>query len=100
MRTSCEPSLAKDDGFLRVGGSDVDDAAITALDHMTSENLARSQCTGQVRIDELVPVSIGKVQCRRALVESGGINQDIHFPERLDRSLRTLDNESKESVIK
>src|SRR5581483_1905447 len=57
--------------------SDVNDPPVLALDHVTSENLARAQCAGEVRIHQAVPIGFEKVQRGGAQVESGGIYQDI-----------------------
>ena len=39
------------------------------------------QCSGKVRVDDLVPVLFGHGECGRALDFPGAVNQDVDFTE-------------------
>jgi len=45
------------------------------------ENLTRSKCTGEVRIDNCVPVVCGKFQAGRALGSTGRVDKDVDLPK-------------------
>jgi hypothetical protein len=50
---------------------------------VAAENLATSQDSSQVGVKNLVPVVFWEIECRRALGDAGGIDQDVDLPESL-----------------
>src|SRR4051812_11237708 len=51
---------------------------------MATENLARPQSSGQIRLDNRIPVFFLKIQRRRAFGAPGGIDQNVYLAESID----------------
>jgi len=51
-----------------------------------AENLTSAQRAREVRLEDVVPVRLGEIQGRRALDFACAVDEDVHLPERSDRS--------------
>src|SRR6266851_373869 len=63
---------------------DVDDAPVATLEHVTAEDLAGAQGSGEVGLDDFVPLLVRHVEGRPALDATGAVDQDVYLAERGD----------------
>src|ERR1051325_6302653 len=55
-----------------------------------SKNLRRAQRAGEIRVDNVVPVSLGKVECRRALRAARRVHEYVDFAKRADHFIEDV----------
>src|ERR1700687_2847165 len=63
---------------------DVDDAPVATLEHVTAEDLAGAQSSGEVGLEDFVPLLVRHVEGRPALDATGAVDEDVHLAERGD----------------
>src|SRR5437667_117768 len=61
--------------------TNINDAAIAALEHVPAEDLAGAQCAGQIGFDDGIPLLFAQIESWRALRDSGAVDEDVHAPE-------------------
>src|SRR5947207_10662605 len=61
--------------------SNIDDAACLSFDHLSAKDLAGAQGTGEIRIENPVPLGLADLDGGGTLRHSGGVEQDVHVAE-------------------
>src|SRR5215468_8303598 len=69
------------EGDKRRERGNINDASVTALDHMAAEDLAGAQRPVEVGFDDLIPVALANVERWTAHCGPGGIDEDINVAE-------------------
>ena len=60
-------------------GTDIDDfTSLAMLDHPLGSFAADQERTGQVGVDDFLPVGTGELDHRLAMLNAGVVDQDIH----------------------
>src|SRR6266478_3218503 len=57
---------------------------------MSTKHLTGSQCSGQIRFDDVVPVVLRKIKCRGTLSSACGVDQNINLAKCLDAFVQHL----------
>ena len=65
--------------------SDVDDASVTPLDHVASEDAAGTQHPGEVRVHDLIPLGVRDLERGAPHRAARRVHQDVDLAELLDR---------------
>ena len=66
---------------LRLQRGDVDDLAAAALDHPAGGGAADQEGAGEVRLDDAVPLGLGELEQRRAVLDAGVVDEDVERAE-------------------
>ena len=72
------------ESYKRGERGDVDDASISICQHCLAEDLARAKRSVEVDVHDALPDIFGAIQSGNALGDTGGIDEDVNGPERVE----------------
>src|SRR5215475_12233114 len=71
-------------------GSNINDAAVATLDHVTANDAASAERTGQICFEDGVPLGVGKIDGRSALGAASAVDENLNATELLARGRQQI----------